>query len=171
MFNFFKKRRNMHASRRNIENLEKSPEERTFNFLMEKELYIYYFTDDIGFEYFELDTIVGKIINTGDVNQLGKEFQDNWYIEIKINDEYKKFTLTFNFGDGDDLRFTTEPISPFKSLETAGDLHSVKFYTTRTIIEQPETAPASEEPAPEDCNNKNGTSKTSCQVINLLNSF
>ena len=35
----------------------------------------------------------------------------------------------------------------------------------------PEQGPEEPETPPEDCNTKNGTSKTSCQVLNLINSI
>ena len=79
-----------------------------------------------------INSVVPEIENKG--NAIGQELEEYWYIDIYINNEFKRFKPTSSATNSDDSTYIfleTDPEFTPGSDESAG--YRIRFYTTRTI--------------------------------------
>ena len=116
------------------------PEERNFNFVEEKKLFItdypsnkiVFFRDSNDYRvglYETVNSVIKGLVN--DETVIGQEIQNNWYLVIKVDNKYTKFDLKFEGGSGGYIMFSTSPV--FTPNQNLSDDYSVKFYTKRKL--------------------------------------
>ena len=93
-----------------------------------------------------INSVFPEIENKG--NAIAQELSDYWYIDIYINNEFKRFKPTSNAVNSDDSYYIYIKTDPeFTPNNDFTDMYKISFYTTRTVPEsesEPESEPEME---------------------------